>query len=338
MEKEDFIRRITRGGWSACGDRMTRGWCARFTVRGSARVVGAPSAPAYQASQHIRVVRPAARAKCLGEEAQRRSRVKLDFPPPTVGAVSHRQSFSFSASGEHAFGVRSILECAHLVTTLSCPRSLTRYIAPFLLFTLSLTVLCAVWSLSRSVCFTGCSQYRCTIENKHRDSVCIYIVSLFSYWPLPSRYTSHHPLHFVALTHTLAADSSRTVRLYARRVYQRSVQKHGRSTANGSATGSRAKRGGVERGWCILHHRSHHPHSRERFLSGYSVFGKNADRKRCQGKVFPGSRWGPVPLCPRFPAQSGISPARRVSREGKIETGSEFLRSARLGTCHSGER
>ena len=45
------IGRIARGR-SACSDRMTRGWCARFTVRGSARVVGAPSAPAYQASRN----------------------------------------------------------------------------------------------------------------------------------------------------------------------------------------------------------------------------------------------------------------------------------------------
>lgn len=90
---------------------------------------------------------------CRARQVSRRGNAaKLGFPRPTVGAVSHRQSFSPPASREHASGVRSILECVHLVSTLSCPRSLTRYIGSGLLAIHAISHSCAVFGVvARSV-------------------------------------------------------------------------------------------------------------------------------------------------------------------------------------------
>lgn len=146
----------------------TGGWCARSSVRESVRV--APfCASVSDASQHTRVACPAARAKCLGEETQRRSRAKLGFPRPSVGAVSHRQSFSPPASREHASGVRSILECVHLVSTLSCPRSLTRYTSARSLNSRDLSHSCAACSVVARSVVRGVVlhfRYRCTGRHK----------------------------------------------------------------------------------------------------------------------------------------------------------------------------
>lgn len=162
---------------------------------------------------------------------------------------------------------------------------------------------------------------------------------LFSTGRCHSVRTYHPTPNFIVLTsRTIIGGSSRNARLYARRVYQRSVGKHGGSTAAGAATGSRAKRGGVERGRCVLYHRSDHPYPGERFSSGRIVFRENAGRERCEGEIFSGSRRGTVPLRARFSAQSSVGSAGGVSREGEIEAGSKFLRSAWIGTCHSGER
>ena len=160
----------------------------------------------------------------------------------------------------------------------------------------------AVWS--REVLFAGlCCIFviaaQAGINRKYFGAEIYRFVSPFFHWSLfiPLVHTTPlRTLSFPRLSHDCRWLESQRAALYARRVYQRSVGKHGGSTAAGAATGSRAKRGGVERGRCVLHHRSDHPYPGERFSSGRIVFGENAGRERCEGEIFSGSRRGTVPL------------------------------------------